>query len=1165
MSRCGGCGAEAAAGARFCAYCGRALPERSGGLAEERKVVTVLFCDLVGSTSRADGADPEDVLATLGPYHSRLRDELERYGATVEKFIGDAVMAVFGAPVAHEDDAERAVCAGLRILEAMKELNAEQPGLDLEVRVGIATGEVMVSLAARPEIGQHFVAGDVVNVAARLQHAAPPGAVVVGGLTQRLTRDRVGYESLAPVTVRGKSQALELWKAVGVRARAGIGVPGPSAIPFIGRQAELIALQSALRRATWEPGVQLVTITGEPGVGKSRLVGEFHAWVTEQPDLVGWRQGRCLPYGDGVSFWALGEVVKAQAGILESDGEAEAREKLGTAIDAVAAVDQDRAWLESRLGPLVGLTDPSSAGGQPRSQQETFTAWRVFLEAVARDRPLVLLVEDVHWADPALLGFIEHLVVWSEGAAILVVVTARPEVYDRSPSWGGGRRNATTVALGPLTAVETGQLLAALLSGVALPAEMQTMLAERAGGNPLYAEQFARLIVDLGLLTNSGEGPGLAAAEKLPLPDTVAALIAGRLDGLPAERKALLADAAVLGRVFWSGGVVAVGERGEADVRLALRDLARAEFVRRVPISSVAHQEEYSFWHALLRDVAYGSLPRKVRAAKHLAAAYWLVELAGERVADYAELLAYHYQTALECTKDVGDEARAAELAEPTARYLVIAGDRAFDLAAATAPAHYQRALDLIPAGSPARGPVLVKLGMACWAAGRPEEPERSLRAAIAEFELQGDAPAIGNAMTYLARARYASHGAADAIEVLDHAIALLRRESPGNELASACAYSALIHEVAGGSEEALALADEALGAADPRSEAHAAALRSRGVARCFLGDLDGLEDCREAVRLATSLGKPNLVATFQAELAEAVWMTEGPRAAIPLSRAAVKAAGQNGDRGQAACYRAEGLRLLYDLGDWDELLRESAEIGPVLTGTGHRYWAVMQDSIRTLMLAWQGEVEAARAVQPHLLPQARKFNDFQILAPALTAAAVTHLAAGHPGRAFQLVTELQAAVTDSSSWFWIPHLPDLTHACVAAGEPHAAQLLISRAPATTTRHRLSVLTAQAVLSEARGDVREALRMNQEAAAGWNEYGHLFEHGRTLAALGHCTLELGQPHAEKALTAAAAIFSRLQAKPLLAQTQRLLGQASPARPERTSGAGTARDKHGQNG
>ena len=1147
MSRCVGCGAEAAAGAHFCAYCGRVLPERSGGLAEERKVITVLFCDLVGSTGRADGADPEDVMATLRPYHSRLRSELERYGATVEKFIGDAVMAVFGAPVAHEDDAERAVRAGLRIHEAMKELNAEQPGLDLEVRVGIATGEVVVSLAARPEIGQHFVAGDVVNVAARLQHAAPPGAVVVGGLTQRLTRDSVGYESLPPAVVRGKSEPLELWKAVGVRARAAAEIL-PSATPLIGRQAELVALQSALHRATWEPGVQLVTITGEPGVGKSRLVGEFHAWITGQPDLVGWRQGRCLPYGEGAGFWALGEVVKAQAGILESDDGAEAGEKLATAIDAVATADETRAWLQSRLGPLVGLTGPSGAGGHPRSQQETFTAWRLFLEAVARDRPLVVVVEDVHWADPVLLEFIEHLVAWSEGAAILVVVTARPEVYERSPAWGGGRRNATTVALGPLTAGETGQLLAALLAEVSLPAEMQTTLAERVGGNPLYAEQFARLIADRGLLTGGGAGPGLVPAETLPLPDTVAALIAGRLDGLPAERKALLGDAAVLGRVFWSGGVVAVGGRGEPDVRIALRELSRAEFVRRVPLSSVADQDEYSFWHALLRDVAYGSLPRQARAAKHLAAARWLEELAGARVADYAELLAYHYQTALECTQDAGDQARAAELAEPAARYLVMAGDRAFDLAAATAPAHYRRALDLIPAGSPARGAVLVKHGRACWAAGQPDEPERSLREAIAEFERHGDIRAIGNAMTYLANARYASRGAAAAIEVLDRAIALLRQESPGNELADACAYSALIHEVTGRSEEALALANEAFGAADPRSEARAAALRSRGIARCFLGDLAGLEDCREAVRLATSFGNPILVAGYQADLAENVWMIEGPRAAIPLSQAAVKAAGQNGDRGRAACFRAEGLRLLYDLGDWDELLRASAEIGQVLTDTGHHYWAVMQDSIRALALAWQGEVEAAQAAQIHLLTRARKFKDFQILAPALTAAAVTHLAAGHPGKALRPVTELQAAVTDSSSWFWVPHLPDLTRACVAAGKPSTAEILINRAPATTPRHRLSLLTAKATLAEARGAIREAKRMHQEAAAGWSEYGHLFEHGRTLAALGRCTLELGEPNAEKALTAATAIFSRLQAKPLLANTQRLLGQANPGPP-----------------
>ena len=332
MSACASCGVDSPARARFCPGCGAPLPEPGGGLTEERKVVTVLFCDLVGSTARADGADPEDVQATLGPYHARLRTELERFGATVEKFIGDAVMAVFGTPVAHEDDAERAVRAGLRILAAIGELNDARPGLGLQVRIGVATGEGLVRLGARPELGQGVVVGDVVNTAARLQTAAPPGGVVVGELTHRLTADDLDYQRLTPVTVKGKAGPLSVWQATGTRARIAAEVLAAPATPFVGRAEELAALRSALGRTVRERAVQLVTITGEPGVGKSRLVRELAGVADDAAELISWRQGHCLPYGDGVTFWALGEIVKAEAGILESDGEAAARAKLTTAV-----------------------------------------------------------------------------------------------------------------------------------------------------------------------------------------------------------------------------------------------------------------------------------------------------------------------------------------------------------------------------------------------------------------------------------------------------------------------------------------------------------------------------------------------------------------------------------------------------------------------------------------------------------------------------------------------------------------------------------------------------------------------------------------------------------------------------------------------------------------
>jgi class 3 adenylate cyclase/tetratricopeptide (TPR) repeat protein len=1142
MSVCASCGEDSPARARFCPGCGAPLPEHGGGLTEERKVVTVLFCDLVGSTARADGADPEDVQATLDPYHARLRAELERFGATVEKFIGDAVMAVFGTPTAHEDDAERGVRAGLRILAAISELNDARPGLDLEVRIGIATGEGLVRLGVRPELGQGVVVGDVVNTAARLQTVAPPGGVVVGELTHRLTVDVVEYESLAPVTVKGKAGPLAVWQTTGTRARIAAEVLAAPATPFVGRAEELAALRSALGRTVRERAVQLVTITGEPGVGKSRLVRELFAVVDDAAELISWRQGHCLPYGDGVTFWALGEIIKAEAGILESDGEATALAKLTTAVEAVTA--QDRAWLIARLGPLVGLTGDT---GVSPAQEESFTAWRRFLEAAAAERPLVVVVEDAHWADPALLGFLEHLVDWAEEVALLVVVTARPELYVHAPGWGGGKRNATTLALRPLADAETAQLLAALLDAAALPAQAQAALLERAGGNPLYAEQFVRLVTEQGLLTRRGRVVQLSRSQDLPLPDTVTALIAARLDTLAAGHKQLLADAAVLGRVFWSGGLLALGERDAAEVRLALRELARAELVRRVPNSTVTGQDEYAFWHALVRDVAYGSLPRKARAARHLAAARWLEQLAGDRVADHAEQLAHHYLTALERTREAGDQAGAGAIATPAVRYLVMAGDRSMQLDLKVAASHYDRAAGLLPPPHPDRPAILVKSGRANFERGQLAEAERLFREAIAGYQTRHDAAGAGEATCRLAAVTSDRGNTTEARRLLDHAISLLEQVPPGDALTEAYASSGFSYSQAGRPEQALAAAGKVLAAGQLAPKLRPRALVVRGLARLELGDAGGIEDAREAVRAARSLEMPTELALVLGNLAECEWLIEGPRGALASYRETWHLAQHHGALLLGTVFRAETLRALLDLGEWDELLARSQQLRPELQAQGANYMLAGMEPYRAAVLLWRGQPTTASALIEEVLPAAREIGELQVLVPALAVAALAAQASGNQAAALELASEYEAAVRATpgqAGWYWgWWFLADLVRVCVAAGALDRAAALAGDAQPAVLRHRLSILTARAVLAEAQGELREAAGRYAEAADGWKAYGHVVEHGQALLGLGRCRLALAEPGTEQALTEARQLFARLKATPLLAETDRWLGHA----------------------
>ena len=691
VATCTKCGQDNPDGFRFCGGCGAALATAS--VSEERKVVTVLFADLVGFTSRSEQMDVEDVRGTLAPYHALLRAQLEHYGGTVEKFIGDAVMALFGAPVAHEDDPERAVRAALSIRAAIDRLNDEEPGLDLHVRVGVNTGEALVVLSADASRGEGMASGDVVNTAARLQTAAPVDGILVGETTYRATDRAITYHRAEPVVAKGKSQPLPVWEAVEARARLGVDVVQRPTTPLVGRGEEVDLLLDALRRCRSERAVQLVTLVGVPGIGKSRLVWELMQAVERDPDFITWRQGRSLPYGDGVTYWALGEMMKAQAGILDSDAAHEAGVKLRAAVADVIHDPTEAAWVEEHVRALAGLEGVAGTGGDRHS--EAAAAWRRFLEALADRNPLVLVFEDLHWADDALLDFIDHLADWARDVPMLVVCTARPELLDRRGGWGGGKRNALTVALSPLADTDIARLISTLLEQALLPAETQVMLLSTAAGNPLYAEEYVRMLIDRGHLQHDGGRWRLTVGAELPVPESVHGLIAARLDDLPADQKRLLQDAAVLGKVVWLGALAAMSGINRYEAETRLHALERREMLRRERRSSVAADTEYAFRHVLMRDVAYGQIPRIQRADKHRRAAAWIESLSVDR-GDAPDMLAHHYARALEYARDTGQPTEELELRTRLA--LRDAGDRATALSSLTAAQqHYKAALALWP------------------------------------------------------------------------------------------------------------------------------------------------------------------------------------------------------------------------------------------------------------------------------------------------------------------------------------------------------------------------------------------------------------------------------------------------------------------------------------
>jgi class 3 adenylate cyclase len=959
MRPCPVCSHENDELARFCSACGAALTTELPR--EERKVVSVMFADLVGFTSRAEQLDPEDVRAVLSPYWERLRGELEKRGGTVEKFIGDAVMALFGAPVAHDDDPLRAVGAALAIRDWAREED------DLQVRIAVNTGEALVVLDARPVEGEGMAAGDVVNATARLQAAAPVNGVLVGETTYRATRDVVEYAEHEPVVAKGKAEPIPVWEAVQVRSRLGVDVER-TALPLVGRTRELGVIVDAFERAKSEREPQLVTLVGVPGIGKSRLVGAFFAHLEGQPDLVWWRQGRALPYGDGVSFWAVAEMVKAQAGIEENDPPDVCAEKLRSNVDQLVADEAEREWVIEHFLPLVGV-DPSGAGG------DSAPAWRAFFESLAERRPLVMVFEDMHWGDEGLLDFIDHLVDWATGVPILVIATARPELLDRRPSWGGGKLNVSTIALTPLSDDEAAQIIHGVLDQAALPVETQQALLQRAGGNPLYAEQFARLYTERG------------SAEDLPLPETVQGLIAARLDGLSPEEKRIVQDASVYGKVFWAGAIDAHDD--------ALHSLDRKGILRRERRSAVGGESQYVFRHVLVRDVAYGQIPRASRGEKHIGAADWIESLG--RADDHAELVAHHLAAAAELGVDVGDRARI------TFRR---AGDRARSLGAwPAAERYYAQAL----ASWPAEDGEYPRLVAACAGArARATGDTDQLEAALDALEAAGlweDAAQF--AATAAMTVWYATE---DPRGFLDRGLKLLDGRPASPARAELLAESARIHWFRGERERAERELAEALelAAGHGSNELRASLLTTQGVFATFDGDLDeGRRLTDAAIGVAPIGSSPRFRALANRAVYE--WAEGDLEAWQPLQAAAVEEAERAGDRPNLRWLEEKTITTAILFGRWDEALRRAEE--QIALGPHYTRDSIL--SVTAYVLAARDQLGVARACRDEAIALIEKIQDTQRAIPGLFDAAWASHVIGEEEIARRLVDQVYPVALD--------------------------------------------------------------------------------------------------------------------------------------------------------
>jgi len=803
---CPTCGAVNGADAKYCGECATSLvagaaagaPATSAPLGPsadrpvaERRLVSVLFADLVGFTTLAEGRDAEDTRELLTRYFDLTRDVIGRYGGVVEKFIGDAVMAVWGAPMAHEDDAERAVRAGLELVDAVQSLG---PGV--AARAGVLTGEAAVTIGAT---NQGMVAGDIVNTASRLQSVAAPGTVVVGESTERAASRAISFEAIGEQSLKGKALPVPAWRALRVIAQVG-GRNRSESIeaPFVGRDDELRLVKDLFHTTTRERRARLVSVSGPAGIGKTRLAWEFRKYEDGLVETVWFHDGRSPAYGDGITFWALGEMVRRRAGLLETDDEPTTRTKIAATLAEHVSDEAERRWIEPALLALLGLDAGVIAS------EELFAAWRTFFERMAATAPVILVFEDFHYADSGLIDFVDHVLEWSRAFPIFVLTLARPEFLERRPEWGAGKRSFTSIFLEPLAPEAMRELLGALIPN--LPENAERAIIARADGIPLYAVETIRMLVSEGRLKlDRGVYRPAGDLTSLAVPETLAALIASRLDALAPEERALAADAAVLGQSFTLPGLQSMSGLEPDVLASRIRSLVRRELLRLETDPRSPERGQYVFVQALIREVAYNALAKRERKNRHLAAARFFESLETDEIAGG---LAGHYLAAYR-NSTKGPEAEAVAAQARIA--LLAAAQRAMGLGS------FQQALTFLDQArtvstDPAESArLLERAGEAATAGRRYEAAEDRLGQAIAAHRELGDRPAIATATASLTRVLISERRSDVALPMLEAAIGEFGDLDDGPALAALGSQLARAHYLTGNLQSAIDTADRVL------------------------------------------------------------------------------------------------------------------------------------------------------------------------------------------------------------------------------------------------------------------------------------------------------------------------------------------------------------------
>jgi class 3 adenylate cyclase/tetratricopeptide (TPR) repeat protein len=987
---CRSCGEDNPERARFCLACGSSL-EPAAPAREVRKTVTILFCDVAGSTSLGERLDPETLRRVMTRYFEAMKAALERHGGTVEKFIGDAVMAVFGIPVLHEDDALRAVRAAAEMRDALEGLNEElarDQGATIGVRIGINTGQVVAGDASS---GQGMVTGDAVNVAARLEQAAATGEILIGAETEHLVRDAVDVEPVDPLSLKGKEGPVPAFRLLSVQP-ATPGYARRLDSPIVGRDHEQRLLAEAFARCRRERACQLFTMLGSPGVGKSRLAEEFARTSRLEADAIV-LSGRCLPYGDGITFWPVAEIVHEAAGIREGDSPEVARDRIAGLLEGA----DDARLIADRVAQMAGLLD---AGANPT---ELFWSLRRLFEEMARRSPLVVEFDDMHWAEPTLLDLVEHVADWSRDAPILLLCLARPELLDRRPTWGGGKMNATSILLEALSDQESEALIGNLLGRAELAEPARLQVVGAAEGNPLFVEQMLSMLIDEGLLQRD-DGHWIASGDlsEMAVPPTIHALLAARLDRLQYEERAVIERASVVGKTFYTGAVTEMApEPLRLQVPTHLMTLVRKELIR-PDRSDVAGEDAFRFRHLLIRDAAYESMPKETRADLHERFAGWLERMAGPRLAEYGEILGYHLEQAYRYRAELGPvDDRGRELAGRAAAHLSASGHRATNRGDMRAAVHLlTRAAELLPVGSPDRLDLFPRIAVAMVELGEWNAADRLLEAAIEEAQRAGD-----RRVEWLSRAQLAqirSHTEAresddrivrEAIDVLqefddDYALSLAwfamseNHNLWGREAASIEALEhALEHARRAGDqrmeaemmgqlggrmyfgptrpEEAIRRAEEMLAGLPGHRLAEASALRAISRFRALQGHFeDAREMAARALAIVQELGLDLQVASTRGFTTAAIeWLAGDPVAAERELRANLAALERMGEWAAASTAVAVLGDMLYLQGRYEEALEATRR---------SEAWAAPEDlasqityrRVRGKVLARLGEIE---------------------------------------------------------------------------------------------------------------------------------------------------------------------------------------------------------------